>query len=140
LPWEARQISSAIDQYEGALPKQGWPNWVLGNHDQPRITSRVGKQQARVAAMLLLTLRGTPTIYYADEIGMQDVPIPKDEIRDPQGLNMPDKYLSRDPSRTPMQWDNSENAGFTTGTPWLRLGRNHRHRNVTVQKQNPFSM
>ena len=62
--------------------------------------------------MLLLTLRGTPTIYYGDEIGMRDVPIPPKEIQDPQGLNMPDMDLSRDPARTPMQWDDSENAGF----------------------------
>ncbi|WP_234734469.1 alpha-amylase family glycosyl hydrolase [Tellurirhabdus bombi] len=140
LPWEAQKIASAIDQYEGALPEYGWPNWVLGNHDQPRITSRVGIQQARVAAMLLLTLRGTPTIYYGDEIGMRDVPIPFEEVQDPQGLNMPDKNLSRDPARTPMQWDNSPNAGFTTAKPWLRLARNYRRENVEVQKEDSFSI
>ncbi len=90
-------IAAAIDEYEGALPQNGWPNWVLGNHDQPRIASRVGLQQARIAAMLLLTLRGTPTVYYGDEIGMSDVAIPMDEVVDPQGVNMPDKHLSRDP-------------------------------------------
>src|SRR5262249_37037711 len=63
LPWDARAIGAAIDAYEAALPPDGWPNWVLGNHDQPRIASRVGSGQARVAAMLLLTLRGTPTLY-----------------------------------------------------------------------------
>jgi alpha-glucosidase len=140
MPWEARQIASIIDQYEGALPAEGWPNWVLSNHDQPRLTSRVGKQQARVAAMMLLTLRGTPTIYYGDEIGMQDVPIPFDEVQDPQGLNMPDKNLSRDPARTPMQWDDSENAGFSTVKPWLRIGRNYMHRNVANQRNRPHSM
>ena len=76
LPWDARQIAAAIDEYEGALPADAWPNWVIGNHDQPRITSRIGRGQARVAAILLLTLRGTPTLYYGDEIGMRDVPIP----------------------------------------------------------------
>lgn len=140
MPWDARQISSAIDQYEGALPPNGWPNWVLSNHDQPRITSRVGKQQSRVAAMLLLTLRGTPTIYYGDELGMLDVPIPANEVKDPQGLNMPDKHLSRDPARTPMQWDDSKHSGFTTGKPWLRLGRNYAHRNVTRQQKHHYSM
>jgi glycosidase len=54
-----------IDKYEAALPAGGWPNWVLGNHDRPRVASRIGLPQTRVAAMLLLTLRGTPTIYYA---------------------------------------------------------------------------
>jgi alpha-glucosidase len=140
LPWDARQIAAAIDQYEGALPAMAWPNWVLGNHDQPRITSRVGMQQARVAAMLLLTLRGTPTIYYGDEIAMRDVPIPFEEVQDPQGLNMPDKNLSRDPSRTPMQWDNTVYAGFTTGKPWLRLAATFSRSNVQLQKNDPYSM
>ncbi|MDB5232155.1 MAG: alpha-amylase [Chitinophagaceae bacterium] len=140
LPWDARQIAAAVDQYEGALPAGGWPNWVLGNHDQPRITSRVGLEQARVAAMLLLTLRGTPTVYYGDEIGMRDVPIPFEEVQDPQGLNMPDKNLSRDPSRTPMQWDNGNYAGFSVSKPWLRLAKNYARENVAVQKNDAYSM
>ena len=133
LPWDSRQIAAAIDEYEGALPDGDWPNWVIGNHDQPRITSRVGGQQSRIAAMLLLTLRGTPTVYYGDEIGMRDVPIPPEEVRDPQGLNMPGKNLSRDPERTPMQWDSSPNAGFTKGEPWLRIDRSFIRRNVKTQ-------
>lgn len=140
LPWDATTIASTIDEYESALPSYGWPNWVLGNHDQPRITSRVGLQQAKVAAMLLLTLRGTPTMYYGDEIGMRDVPIPFDELMDPQGLNMPGKNLSRDPARTPMLWDTGKNAGFTTGTPWLRHDRRFMRENVEVQKKDAFSI
>lgn len=140
LPWDSEQIARAIDEYEGALPADGWPNWVLGNHDQPRVASRVGRSQARVAAMLLLTLRGTPTIYYGDEIGMRDVPIPQDEIVDPQGLNMPDRNVSRDPSRTPMQWNSDEFAGFSGNKPWLRLPYNFRRVNVALQKENPESM
>jgi alpha-glucosidase len=139
LPWDALKIASAIAEYEGALPHNGWPNWVLGNHDQPRITSRVGLQQSRIAAMLLLTLRGTPTIYYGDELGMRDVPIPFDEVQDPQGLNMPDKNLSRDPERTPMQWDNGEYAGFSTVKPWLRLSAASKRVNVDLQKGDPYS-
>ena len=73
LPWHAKTMATAIDVYEAALPPNAWPNWVLGNHDKPRIATRVGAAQARVAAMLLLTLRGTPTMYYGDEIGMHDV-------------------------------------------------------------------
>ena len=76
-PWDARGIADLIDRYEAALPFGGWPNWVLGNHDNPRIASRVGAAQARVAAMILLTLRGTPTLYYGDEIGMHNVPVPR---------------------------------------------------------------
>lgn len=139
LPWEAQKIATAIDEYEGALPVNSWPNWVLGNHDQPRITSRVGIQQSKVAAVLLLTLRGTPTIYYGEELGMRDVPIPFDEVKDPQGLNMPDKNLSRDPFRTPMQWDDSDNSGFSTATPWLRVALDNKRVNIKNQKTDPYS-
>ena len=139
LPWNARKIALTIDEYEGALPPEGWPNWVLGNHDQPRLASRIGRDQARVAAMLLLTLRGTPTIYYGEEIGMTDVAIPADEVQDPQGLNMPDLNLSRDPSRTPMQWDDSENAGFSNGKPWLRVAANYKRVNVQAQQNDALS-
>ncbi len=139
LPWDARQIAAAIDEYEGALPAEAWPNWVMGNHDQPRITSRVGRQQALIAAMLLLTLRGTPTLYYGDEIGMRDVPIAPEEVQDPQGLNMPGKNLSRDPERTPMLWDSGKNAGFTQGRPWLELDRGWRRDNVGAQEKDLYS-
>lgn len=140
IDWDAGKLASEINQYEGALPAGGWPNWVLGNHDQPRITSRVGQSQARVAAMLLLTLRGTPTIYYGDEIGMRDVPIPPDEVQDPQGLNMPGLNLSRDPQRTPMQWNAGENAGFSTERPWLRLPDFYKRQNVEAQQEDEFGM
>lgn len=140
LPWDAQKIGAAIDEYEGALPEDGWPNWIIGNHDNPRITSRVGYHQAKVAAILLLSLRGTPTIYYGDEIGMRDVPIPIGEIQDPQGLNMPDKSLSRDPARTPMQWDKNEYAGFTDQKPWLRMDQAYSRINVEVQEDDQFSM
>jgi alpha-glucosidase len=83
VEWHARGIAELIDEYESLLPPGGWPNWVLGNHDRPRIASRIGREQARIAAMLLLTLRGTPTIYYGDEIGMVQVPIPPEQVRDP---------------------------------------------------------
>ena len=140
IPWEPGRLYSVIEEYEAALPAGGWPNWVLGNHDQSRIISRIGKEQANVAAMLLLTLRGTPTIYYGEEIGMRDVAIPPDEIQDPQGLNMPGLNLSRDPSRTPMQWDDSAFAGFSTVTPWLRLPYSYPRNNVKVQQLDAFSM
>ncbi len=138
--WDPRKMITAIDEYEGALPVDAWPNWVLGNHDQPRITSRVGLMQAQIGAMLLLTLRGTPTIYYGDEIGMRDVPIPFEEVHDPQGINMPDKNLSRDPARTPMQWDNSQYAGFSVTKPWLRLDKAFKRVNVAAQKDDSYSM
>ena len=138
LPWDSRLIAAGIDEYEAALPDGDWPNWVMGNHDQPRITSRVGTQQGKVAAILLLTLRGTPTMYYGDEIGMRDVPIPAAEVRDPQGLNMPGKNLSRDPERTPMLWNEAAQAGFTKAQPWLRVDRSYRRSNVEAQKGDPL--
>jgi alpha-glucosidase len=88
-PWEARYLAHLIDEYEDLLPTGAWPNWVLGNHDKPRIASRVGPAQARVAAMLLLTLRGTPTLYYGDEIGMANVSIPPERVQDPLERNVP---------------------------------------------------
>ncbi|HYG01426.1 MAG TPA: alpha-amylase family glycosyl hydrolase [Chryseosolibacter sp.] len=140
LPWKPSVLALAIAEYERSLPSGGWPNWVLGNHDQSRIASRIGAEQARVAAMMLLTLRGTPTIYYGDEIGMKDVGVPLDQIKDPQGLNMPDKNLSRDPARTPMQWDASLFGGFTEGRPWLPLSRDLQQRNVVFQAADADSM
>jgi alpha-glucosidase len=137
LPWKAQQISAAISEYEGALPPDAWPNWVLGNHDQPRIASRVGLAQARVAAVLLLTLRGTPTLYYGDEIGMRDAVILPEQIRDPQGKNI---GVSRDPARTPMQWTGGPHAGFTAGEPWLPVGYDHEYCNVERQQNDADSV
>jgi alpha-glucosidase len=128
--WNARGIAQLIDEYEGKLPPGGWPNWVLGNHDTPRIVSRVGISQARVAAMLLLTLRGTPTMYYADEIGMDNVPIPPGRAQDPLEKNVPGLGLGRDPCRTPMQWDGSANAGFSVAEPWLPVSDDYTEVNV----------
>jgi len=68
--WNAADIGRMVSDYDRALPEHAWPNWVLCNHDNPRVASRLGAAQARVAAVLLLTLRGTPTLYYGDEIGM----------------------------------------------------------------------
>jgi len=139
-PWQARRLAALIDEYERALPPGGWPNWVLGNHDRPRSATRRGQAQARVAAMLLLTLRGTPTIYYGDEIGMEDVPIAPSLVQDPRELREPGLGLGRDPVRTPMPWDGGPCAGFTTGTPWLPLGGDWPRRNVAVQAADPGSI
>jgi alpha-glucosidase len=116
-PWDARQIQVTMDQYEGGLPANAWPNWVIGNHDVPRPASRLGVEQARVAAFLLLTLRGTPTIYYGDELGMADAVLPPEFATDPQQVNAPGH--GRDPYRAPMPWDDSPARGFTRGHPWL---------------------
>jgi alpha-glucosidase len=138
--WDARRIAAMVAEYEAALPPGGWPNWVLGNHDQKRIASRVGQAQARVAAMLLLTLRGTPTLYYGDELGLESVPIPPDRAQDPWERREPGLGLGRDPSRTPMPWDASECAGFSTVPPWLPLNDDHRQRNVASMAADPTSL
>ena len=139
-PWDAGHLARLIADYEAALPAGGWPNWVLGNHDRPRAATRLGAAQARVAAMLLLTLRGTPTLYYGDEIGLADVAIAPASVQDPRELREPGKGLNRDPVRTPMAWDASPNGGFTTGMPWLPLHDDWRTRNVAVQRGQPGSM
>ncbi len=140
LPWKARDLAAAVERYEALLPAYAWPNWVLGNHDKPRIATRVSPAQARVAAMLLLTLRGTPTLYYGDEIGMRDVVIPPDQIKDPYEKNVPGLGLGRDPVRTPMQWNGDESGGFTTGQPWLPLADDYKTNNVAVERQQPTSL
>lgn len=135
-PWEAERLASLIDEYEAALPEEGWPNWVLSNHDQPRIAARVGEAQTRVAAMLLLTLRGTPTLYYGDELGIGRVTIPEDRIQDPWAKQEPDSSFNRDAARTPMQWSARANAGFSPVEPWLPLTGDWSKRNVdTVSSQ-----
>ncbi|GAC1399786.1 MAG: alpha-amylase family glycosyl hydrolase [Ktedonobacteraceae bacterium] len=137
--WEASIIRQAVDAYEAALPSRAWPNWVLGNHDKSRIVTRVGREQARIAQMLLLTLRGTPTCYYGDELGMQDVSIPLEQMHDPQGKDNP--QYSRDPQRSPMQWDDSSSAGFCPPNvhPWLPVAGDYQTYNVAVEQHDSRS-
>lgn len=138
-PWNPVAIAALIDSYEAALPKGAWPNWVLGNHDRSRVASRIGRAQARIAAMLLLTLRGTPTLYQGDELGLTDVAIPPELVQDPWEKNVPGLGFGRDKVRTPMPWDGGPNAGFTTGRPWLPIGPDNAA-NVTAQRDDPASM
>jgi alpha-glucosidase len=138
--WDAAVIANLIEGYESALPQGGWPNWVLGNHDNPRVASRVGTDQARIAAMLLLTLRGTPTMYYGDELGMLNVPIPANRVQDPFEKNVPGKGLGRDPSRTPMLWDRGQYAGFSTHPPWLPVTADFASFNVEHESGDPNSI
>jgi alpha-glucosidase len=135
--WSAKGLAGLITRYEAALPENAWPNWVLGNHDRPRVATRLGPAQARVAAMLLLTLRGTPTLYMGDELGMQDTPIPPGAIRDPAELRQPGQGQGRDPVRTPFPWDDSPGRGFTTGTPWLPIGTDA---SLAEQRDDPASI
>jgi alpha-glucosidase len=138
--WRADAVDKLVRDYERLLPPGAWPNWVLGNHDRHRIAARVGEAQARIAAMLLLTLRGTPTLYYGDELALPQTPIAPDKVQDPWELNEPGLGLGRDPCRTPMPWHASPGAGFSTGEPWLPLNPDWRTRNVAAQSADPASM
>jgi alpha-glucosidase len=140
--WQAEAIAAVIQKYESLLPPGAWPNYVLGNHDQSRLATRIGAQQARLAAMLLLTLRGTPTLYYGDELGMEDIPITPNQVQDPAEKNEPGKGRGRDPERSPMLWLSTPNAGFTTpeATPWLPLQHDWQTENAAAQSQRPRSI
>jgi alpha-glucosidase len=141
VKWQAQAIRSLVDKLEAVLPPGAWPNYVMGNHDESRLASRLGMEAARMAAMLLLTLRGTPTLYYGDEIGMKDVPIPAEKTQDPWGQRVPG--LGRDPQRTPMQWSSAPKAGFSGADPqalWLPLSSDYQVTNVEVELNAPRSI
>jgi alpha-glucosidase len=139
-PWSAKAMRASVDEMEAALPPFAWPNYVLGNHDQGRLATRFGGlAQARLAGMMLLTLRGTPTCYYGDEIGLENGVIPPEKIQDPQGINL-GAHRSRDVARTPMQWNGSAYAGFSTVEPWLPVSADYTTRNVAAESRNPATM
>ena len=141
VPWTAEDVAQRIAETEAAIPAGGWPNYVLGNHDDTRIASRFGEAEARIAVMLLLTLRGTPTLYYGDELALPERFIPPEQQQDPHGRNVPG--AGRDGCRTPMQWDDSESAGFSPGgaaEPWLPLSDDWVTRNVANHLEDPTSL
>lgn len=141
VEWRAQSVRRVVETLETVLPPGAWPNYVLGNHDESRLVRRHGRAQARVAAMLLLTLRGTPTLYYGDEIGMSDVPISPEQEKDPWGIRVPG--LGRDSCRTPMQWTPAPNAGFSppeTTELWLPLASDYQEVNVQRQSTDSGSM
>ena len=138
LDWKAWGVMTLVEIYERHLPAGAWPTWVLGNHDQPRVATRRGPAQARLAMMLMLTLRGTPTLYQGEELGLENAVIPVDEIQDP--FAKAGKGQGRDGERTPMPWDGSTHFGFSTHQPWLRLGLDSVTKNVALQERDQHSM
>jgi len=135
-PWSAAGFRQAVATTERVLPTGAWPVYALGNHDLSRLASLYndgvnGAARARLAAMLLLTLRGTPLVYYGDEIGMTDVTVPPESTVDPDG---------RDPVRTPMQWDPGPAAGFSTAEPWLPVPAGARTINVAAEDHDSGSL
>jgi alpha-glucosidase len=139
-PWNALSLQANIDAYMNAIPDSAWPDWVIGGHDKRRIATKIGQPQARVLAMLLLTLRGTPFFYAGDELGMEQVSIPADRVQDPFEKLVGGYGLSRDPQRTPMRWDTSSGGGFTSGESWLPMGTDVADKNVEVLKKDRGSL
>ncbi len=140
-PWKAKRHKEFIDSYDESVGVLYAPTYVLGNHDKPRVVSRIGPAQARIAAILLLTLRGMPYVYYGDEIGMEDLTVPEDKAYDPYGQNSPGLGLGRDPERSPMQWGGEKHAGFCSGCdPWLPVSENFNQVNVDFESKDPHSM
>ncbi len=142
--WSARAFHEAIRAWSEALGPQGWPTWVLSNHDFPRHASRWGGRWAdarcKLAAILALTLRGTPFLYYGEEIGMRERKLARVEIQDPVGRRFWPVHPGRDGCRTPMPWEPGPHAGFTRGQPWLGLHPDHPQRHVAAQRDDPASI
>jgi alpha-glucosidase len=147
-PWSADAFRAAIRRRERAFGRSRWPTAVLSNHDQPRHASRLSMSEemrdpiAKAAATLLLTVRGTPFLYYGEEIGMGDVAIPPEESVDPPAARAGPgfQWWDRSQSRTPMPWTGGPGAGFTTGQPWLRIASDSTTRNVAAQSRDPDSV
>jgi alpha-glucosidase len=134
IPWGADGYSKYINDFQGIITKGDIPIFCFSNHDQTRIVTRFGREQARLIAVLQLTMPGMPTIYYGDEIGMEDGVILPEQIRDPSARD--NEMGGRDPERTPMQWDDSENAGFSTVEPWLPVSESYTAYNVADEQVN----
>ncbi|KUP26377.1 alpha-glucosidase [Paenibacillus sp. DMB5] len=163
-PWSLKGLRDILHKWQVGLAEQGWNSLYLNNHDQPRMVSRFGHdgeyrvQSAKMLATLLHTLKGTPYIYQGEEIGMTNVKFPVlEDYKDIEILNMYREKVTeggedhdtilkaihtkgRDNARTPMQWDDSANAGFTEGTPWLKVNPNYKDINVEQALADPDSV
>lgn len=138
-PWHVNDFKGFIDKYDSLLGEDYWPNYVLSNHDVKRIADRIGETKVKAAAILQLTLRGTPFIYYGEELGMWGAKIPQESIEDPWEKQVPGLGLNRDVARTPMQWDDSAHAGFSNTDPWLPVCKNYQELNVKKEINDPNS-
>ncbi|MBE9915284.1 alpha-glucosidase [Paenibacillus donghaensis] len=163
IPWKLAGFKQIMSKWQYELEGKGWNSLFLNNHDQPRMVSRFGddgkyrKESAKMLATLLHTLQGTPYIYQGEELGMTNVRFDTlEEYKDIETLNMFREYREagrseaqimesiyykgRDNARTPMQWDDSPNGGFTTGTPWLKMNPNYVHINAKESLEDPDSI
>lgn len=143
LPWEAAPWHRFLKSFHTTLGQFGphcIPSYAFGNHDQPRLASRIGDESARAAAVMLLTLPGMAFIYYGEELGMRDAEIPPENIQDPAAKGDTKRGVGRDPERTPMQWNAEKNAGFSDAeTTWLPLSQNYETHNVAAESDDPDS-
>ena len=137
-------VLKAVKEWESILGDTRWPNYVLNNHDTRRYASRFGlgedDERLKVAAALLLTLRGTPFLYYGEEIGMRDIRLKRGEILDPVGKRYWPIYKGRDGCRAPMQWNTDTNSGFSSVKPWLPVNPDFPQRNVETQSRDYRSL
>ncbi len=142
--WSAEAFRRSVGWLEQHIPPDGWPCYYLNNHDLPRSFTRLGgthpRARAKVAAAMLLTLRGTPILYYGEEIGMPSSRVPRKMLDDPIGRKFWPLRVGRDGSRTPMHWSSSENAGFSSWKSWLPVDSSYRTRNVEQQGERPDSL
>ncbi|AGB40133.1 glycosidase [Halobacteroides halobius DSM 5150] len=162
--WKLTELKNIISKWQIGLENQGWNSLYLNNHDQPRPVSRFGDddkyrvESAKMLATMNHTLQGTPYIYQGEEIGMTNVEFDSiTDYEDIETLNMYQERVvegnkdreevmeaiyakGRDNARTPMHWDNSENAGFTDGKPWIKLNPNYKEINVENALDNPDSI
>jgi oligo-1,6-glucosidase len=164
VPWKLTDFKRIMTKWQKELHNKGWNSLYLNNHDQPRMVSRFGNdtvyrtESAKMLATMLHTLQGTPYIYQGEEIGMTNVKFDSiDEYKDIETLNYYNETVvkrnadvqkilnaiyikGRDNARTPMQWNNEENAGFTTGTPWIKVNPNYKEINVKQAQEDPNSI
>lgn len=138
--WSAEEVRAAVEGYETVLPAGAWPNWLLGDHDFSRIASRVGPGRTRLVQMLLLSLRGTPTCYYGDELGLPSADLSGSDLAvvDPQAAGA--SWRNRLIARTPMQWSPTRYGGFSEVEPWLPLASDEAELTVERQRDDPSSV
>ncbi len=143
-PFNARAYGKEIQYWDALHGDEDWPNYFFNNHDTPRSTTRFAKGEGDAIPKLLLamqlTVRGTPYLYYGEEIGMRDITLTRSQIQDPVGKQYWPFNKGRDGCRSPMQWNAKHNAGFTTGEPWLPLNKDYTVRNVEAQASSPASI
>ena len=143
--WNAGNIYKCIKKWNASISEDGWLCNVLSNHDLKRSINRTffrlhQIEKAKIEAVLLLTLKGTPFVYYGEEIGMKNTQIPYQHIKDPLGKRFWPLYNGRDGARTPMQWNNDVFAGFSSVTPWLPVNKDYKETNVFNQAKDPHSI